>query len=162
MLSVLQKQSEPIYQGRVEFMTKYQALSSKMRDILGLKYSPVGVKFVKPEESLPSDADILSKKSRYCQFLMRARKGEVLALTPENLACPAAYAAFGFGPLPEKISSGEMLSTLGLYADKGAAAEAMRTMPRLGSKSVSAVTTGSLDKIQFGPDVVLSRACLSR
>lgn len=136
-------------------MKEYTKLSSKMRDILNLSYQPVGVKLVKPGEKLPLDAGILSKKSRYCQFLMRARKGETLTLLPENLACPAAYAAFGFGSAARKISSGEMLLALGLYANKDAAAETMRTMPRLKPKSVSAVVAGPLDKIQFDPDVVV-------
>jgi uncharacterized protein (DUF169 family) len=136
-------------------LTVHAESSSKIKNILGLSYSPVGVKFVKPDEELPSDADILSKKSRYCQLLMRARKGETLTLLPENLACPAAYAAFGFGQLPEKISSGEMLFALGLYADKDAAVGTMRTMPRLQLESVSAVTAGPLDRIRFKPDVIV-------
>ena len=136
-------------------MKEYFESASMMKNILSLRYSPIGMKFVGLGEELPSNADILSKKSRYCQLLMRARKGEVLTLTPETFACPAAHAAFGFGQLPEKLSSGDSLCALGLYVDKDAAAETMRTMPRLPLKSVSAVTAGPLGEIQFKPDVVI-------
>lgn len=129
MLNVSQTKLEPICQKQDETLTVYAESSSKIKNILGLSYSPVGVKFIEPDEKPPSDADILSKKSRYCQLLMRARKGETLTSLLENLACPATYAAFGFGQLPEKISSGEMLFALGLYANKDASVETMHTMP---------------------------------
>jgi uncharacterized protein (DUF169 family) len=57
---------------------------------------------------------------------MFGRRGETLLPTPENLACPAAHAGFGFGPLPEIIFSGQILHILGLYETPEAAAESAR------------------------------------
>ncbi len=129
--------------------------SSEMRSILQLEDPPVGVKLFKPSENISSNIKLIDKKSRYCQFLMRARHGETLLLTPEKLACPAAYAAFGFGPLPEKISSGEMLHFLGLYQTKDAAANTMATMPRLKPGSISAIAAGPLEDLTLQPDLVV-------
>ncbi len=116
---------------------------------------PIGVKLLKPSENTASRIRLIDKKSRYCQFLMRARHGETLLLTPEKLACPAAYAAFGFGPLPGKISGGEMLHFLGLYQTKDAAANTMATMPRLKPGSISAIVAGPLEDFTLQPDLVV-------
>jgi uncharacterized protein (DUF169 family) len=127
----------------------------EIKSILQLEDLPIGVKLFKTSENIASNIKLIDKKSRYCQFLMRARHGETLLLTPEKLACPAAYAAFGFGPLPEKISSGEMLHVLGLYQTKEAAANTMATMPRLHLGSISAIAAGPLENFALQPDVVV-------
>lgn len=127
----------------------------EMKLILQLEDLPLGVRLFKPSENITSNIKLIDKKSRYCQFLMRARHGETLLLTPEKLAYPAAYAAFGFGLLPEKISSGEMLHFLGLYQTKEAAANIMATMPRLKSGSISAIAAGPLENFTSQPDIVV-------
>ena len=65
------------------------------------------------------DIELPAQNSRYCQLLMLAKKGQILMLTAEKIACPAAKAALGLGPLPEKISTGEMLYAIGLFSSKG-------------------------------------------
>lgn len=89
---------------------------------------------------------------------MKARRGEKVLLTPENLSCPAAAAAFGFRPLPEKISSGEMLFTLGLFADPPAAARTMALMPRLEPGTCQTVGLVPLAEAAAPPDVVVVEA----
>jgi len=129
-------------------------LSQKMEEILGLDPSPIAVKIVKTEEPLP-DIKLPTQKSRYCQLLMLARKGQNLMLTAENIACPAAKAALGFAPLPEKISTGEMLCTLGLFTSKEAAAKTMSMMPRIKLGAAKAVIAGPLKDFPLEPDVVV-------
>jgi uncharacterized protein (DUF169 family) len=71
-----------------------------MRSILGLGTQPVAVNFYRAQEALTQERT--PEKLRYCQALMKAREGERVILTLDNLSCPAA---FGFRPLPEKIAS---------------------------------------------------------
>jgi uncharacterized protein (DUF169 family) len=125
-----------------------------MEEILGLDYSPIAVKIVKTEEPLP-DIKLPTQKSRYCQLLMLARKGQTLMLTAENIACPAAKAALGFAPLPEKISTGEMLCTLGLFTSKEAAAKTMIMTPRIKLGSTKAVVAGPLRDFPIVPDIIV-------
>jgi len=129
--------------------------ATKMRTILQLEDPPIAVKLFRPSERLPSDMKLVNKKLRYCQFLMLARHGETLLLTPEDLACPAAKAAFGFEPLLEKIASGQMLHTLGLYQSAEAAANTMTTIPRLKLNTVSAIAAGPLGDFPLEPNVVV-------
>jgi len=129
-------------------------LSEKMEKILGLESLPIGVRIVRQEERLP-DIKSPDKKSRYCQLLMLARKGFTFKLTPENIACPAAKASLGFDSLPEKISSGQMLCTLGLFMDEKAAAKTMSMIPRLKLGSAKAVVAGPLKRFPCTSDVVI-------
>jgi uncharacterized protein (DUF169 family) len=135
-------------------MKNLRETTGRMMEILELKNSPIAVKLIKPGEELPN-IKAPGKRPRYCQLLMLGRRGETLLLTPENIACPAASAAFGFSPLPEMISSGKMLHTLGLYETPAAAAETMRTMPRLKPGSTSALVVGPLGDFPLDPDVVV-------
>ncbi|MEM2102013.1 MAG: DUF169 domain-containing protein [Candidatus Bathyarchaeia archaeon] len=125
-----------------------------MEEILGLTSPPVAVKIVKAEDPLPN-INSPSQKSRYCQLLMLARKGQTLMLTAENLACPAAKAALGLAPLPEKISTGEMLCALGLFGSKEAASRTMKMIPRLSLGSTKAVVAGPLRNFPMTPDVIV-------
>jgi len=136
-------------------MMSLRVTAEKMKQILELPHSPTAVRLIKPGEEIPKNIKTPDKRSRHCQLLMLARHGDTLLLTPDQLACPAAAAAFGFAPLPEMISSGKMLHTLGLYESPEAAAETMRTMPRLKPNSISALVVGPLDEFPLEPDVVV-------
>jgi len=129
-------------------------LSQKLEEILGLDTLPVAVKIVKSDESLPNIKEP-AQRSRYCQLLMLAKKGQTLMLTAENIACPAAKAALGLGPLAEKISTGEMLCTLGLFRSKEAAAKTMSMIPRIKLGATKAVVAGPLRDFPMEPDVVV-------
>lgn len=125
-----------------------------MEEILGLDSPPIATKIVKAGETSPSIKSP-PQKSRYCQLLMLARKGQTLMLTAEDLACPAAKAAIGFAPLPEKISTGEMLCTLGLFVSKQAAAKTMSMIPKIKLGATKAVIAGPLKDFPLVPDVIV-------
>lgn len=127
-------------------------LAQKMVDVLELGTLPVAVKFHET-----ADGDYSQKrKMRYCQALMLARHGEEVVLTAENIACPAAAAAFGFKPLPERIAEGDMLVNLGLFAHPTAAKHTMAFMPRLEMGKYEAVHLTPLSRSEgLVPDVVV-------
>lgn len=135
-----------------------EELSSELKSLLGLKWSPIAVKFISKEDKsddFPPDSKI---RLRYCQLLMETKKGRSLSLTTNNISCPAAASAFGLLPLPEKLSSGEMLKTLGLFATNEAAAKSMAQMPRLEMNKFKAVAAAPLENASFEPDVIVIEA----
>ena len=127
-----------------------------LRESIGLRYSPVAVKFIKDEANMPEWAKVFVKNRRVraCQMLMDAKHGENAAITRDNFACPAAASAFGFSQLPERISSGELLCTLGLFLSEEAGKRTMEVMPRLKEKYY-AVIASPLERAEFQPDVVM-------
>jgi uncharacterized protein (DUF169 family) len=136
-------------------LTTNLQFSVLLKEILGLKWSPVAVKLVKPDESINEVPPMSPKRLRYCQLLMEAKRGKSATLTAENIACPAAAAALGLMPLPEKISSGKMLKTLGLFESEEAAAKTMAQMSRMRLGEVKAIAAAPLENATFIPDVVI-------
>ena len=131
-------------------------MNTKIKNILNVEREPVGVKFIKEDElSRLKDQYDSSAKMRYCQALMRAGKGEKIIITAENIACPASAAAFGLKPLPEMLSSGQMLYNMGLFATPEAGAKAMSGMARLAQGEYSAVILSPLETMEMEPDVVV-------
>ena len=130
-------------------------IASKLTKILGLKNQPVAVKLVKKEDALEGLPPEPSIKMRYCQLVMEAKKGTSFTLTKDSISCPAAAAAFGLLPLPEKIEKGTMLKALGLFDSEEAAAELMSKMPRLPLGGFKAVSAAPLSEAGFTPDVVV-------
>lgn len=126
-----------------------------LKEILGLKWSPIGVKLVKANEAITAVPPNSTRRLRYCQLLMEAKRGKSASLTAENIACPAAAAALGLLPLPEKIRSGDMLKILGLFESKDAAAQTMVQMPRIKLGAIKAIAAAPLEDARFRPDVII-------
>ncbi|MGB9837461.1 DUF169 domain-containing protein [Methanothermobacter sp.] len=118
--------------------------------ILDLSASPVGVKF---HEKVPENAVIL-KKHRYCQALMRARRGEVVVLPGDEITCPAAARALGFSELPEKLKTGKGLVGFGIVEEEETGAQMFQDMPELKWRGRS-ILLYPLDRHDEKPDVVV-------
>jgi uncharacterized protein (DUF169 family) len=137
-------------------MSNLSEYTTKLKEILELEREPVGVKFLKEKEkqNLKDNYDDVTK-TRYCQALMRAGKGEKIMVTSENISCPASAAAFGLKPLPEMLSSGQMLYNMGLFATPEAGRKAMEGMTRLNLGDYHAVILSPLGDMEVEPDVVV-------
>jgi uncharacterized protein (DUF169 family) len=131
-----------------------RVLGARLVEILGLSRSPVGVRFLGPEECLPADAVPL-KGHRYCQALMKARDGQDVLLDAEGIACPAAASAFGFKQLPPGLESGKGLVGFGIIADEAIGKKMFEGMSRLKPGSLKALHLYPLDKKEHAPDVVV-------
>ena len=133
-------------------MKKYEQLSELIKSAVDLHSEPVGVKFLK---SIPNNGMKEVDDHRFCQLIMRARKGEELILTKEGITCPAAAAALGFKPLPKNLQDGSMLQGYGIFRDAESAINVMNQMPRLEQGEYVAVAAKPLLKCEEMPDVVV-------
>ena len=122
--------------------------------ILGLEADPVGVRLLGPDAQYPADAKRL-EQHRYCQALMRARRGEHVTLDAEGIACPAAAAAFGFRPLPEGLRNGKGLVGFGIVAEEAVGRRMFEAMPALQPGSVKLMHLFPLRETTHTPDVVV-------
>lgn len=134
--------------------TDSKTLGAQMVELLGLSGSPVGVRFLGPEDDLPSGA-ITLKGHRYCQALMKARGGQDVLVDAEGIACPAAASAFGFRPLPPGLQSGRGLVGFGIVDDEAVGRRMFEGMSRLKPDSVKALHIFPLDKADYSPEVVV-------
>jgi len=140
----------------MEINKKNFEISFALKNLLGLRYAPVAVKFVKKEEEIKDYPSIsLDVSYRYCQMIMEAKKGKICALSPINITCPAAAAAFGFESLPEKIAQGAMLKTLGLFKEEEDGRLLMEKIPRLKPNEIQLIIAMPLEKCTFAPDLIV-------
>ncbi|MBN2006476.1 MAG: DUF169 domain-containing protein [Anaerolineae bacterium] len=129
-------------------------LAQQMAEILGLDGAPVGVRWVAAADAPPAEAHPLLKH-RYCQALMRARRGADVWLDGPNLACPAAAAAFGFRPLPEGLQSGQGLVGFGIVSDPAVGRRMFAEMPRLEPQQLLGIHLFPLTQATRVPDLVV-------
>ncbi len=127
--------------------------ASVMKEILGLTYEPIAVKFLTEKAQLAGFE--MPSERRYCQVLMGAREGKKLLLTGDNISCPAAAWALGFKGPPAKLSSGEMPAGMGIFGSPAAAKNTLDTMPRLEMGKYQMVACCPLGQAPFEPDVVV-------
>jgi len=127
--------------------------ASIMKQILGLTYEPIVVKFLEKKTNL-EDFEMPSER-RYCQVLMGAREGKKLLLSGDNISCPAAAWALGFKEPPLKLSSGEMPFAMGIFGSPAAVRNTFATMPRLKMGKYQMVACCPLGEAPFEPDVIV-------
>ncbi len=65
----------------MEILKKHLECSNTLKNLLGLRYSPVAVKFIKKDEDFKSNLTIdLNGKYRYCQLIMEAKNEKIICL----------------------------------------------------------------------------------
>jgi uncharacterized protein (DUF169 family) len=133
-------------------MKSYKEKAEILKSTVDLRSEPVGIKFYKttPDSRLKEMDD-----HRFCQFIMRARKGEELILTKDGITCPAAAAALGFKPLPKNLQDGSMLQGYGIFEKAESAIKVMNQMPRLAQGEYIAVAAKPLSYWEEPPDVIV-------
>jgi uncharacterized protein (DUF169 family) len=136
-------------------MIDLREASELMRETLGLEFEPVGVFLLGPEDDRADASFVRAHRHRYCQALMRARRGEHVLLMAEDLSCPAAAAAFGFRSLPEGLANGNGLVGFGIVAEAATGRNMFEGMKRLESGCISAIAAAPLSAAKSIPDVIV-------
>lgn len=134
-------------------MTDLKRAASVLREILGLKYEPIAVKFF--EDRVQLDGFDTPSERRYCQVLMGAREGKRYLLTADNIACPAAAWALGFKEPPATLSSGEMPFKMGIFGSPQAVKNTLNSMSRLPMGKYKMLACCPLGEAPFEPDVIV-------
>ena len=133
-------------------MQNFEEINKILTESVGLTSLPVGVKLY---DTIPNNGLKSADDHRFCQLIMRARNGEELILTKDEISCPAAAAALGFKPLPKNLQDGTMLQGYGIFRDKNSAVKIMHDMPRLEQGKYEAVVAKPLKDWDENPDVIV-------
>lgn len=127
-------------------------VSEKLKNLLGLTNEAVAIKLLSDNGAVEGyDSE---KKYTFCQFIMRAREGNKLLATADNIACANGASALGFMPVPEKLANGEFLSALGSFQKEGGQ-KTMELMPRFAQGQFSGIALSPLSEADFEPDIIV-------
>ncbi|NMC41133.1 MAG: DUF169 domain-containing protein [Bacteroidales bacterium] len=135
-------------------MDNIRSDGTRLRQILGLDSYPVGVKFLYSDDKIPQKPEKLTGY-RYCQALMKARRGEHVLLDAEGIACPAAAAAFGFKQLPEGLKTGKGLVGFGIVKEDATARIMFEGMTTLPMGRLKALYLSPLETADIEPEIVV-------
>jgi len=131
-------------------------IAARFEEVLGRDCSPVAVFLLGPDDDLGSFAEWRPLQGhRYCQALMRARRGEAVTLDARGLACPAAAAAFGLRPLPAQLANGKGLVGFGIVTEEDSGRAMFEGMSKLPEGSVHLLALAPLRLAPRLPDVVV-------
>jgi len=133
---------------------RVRELGARLRNLLELRGEPVGVRLLHAGAERPAEAKTLVQH-RYCQAVMRARRGEDVLLDAAGISCPAAAAAFGFRPLPAGLASGQGLIGFGIVADAEVGRRIFEQMPKLELGTLEALHVFPLSAARYVPDVIV-------
>lgn len=128
--------------------------SEKVKKILVLTSSMVGVKFLFAVDQLPEHIYELSGH-RYCQALMRARHGDHVLLDVDGINCPAAAAAFGFKSLPDGLRTGKGLVGFGIVNEESTGQTMFEGMTNIAPGTLKALYLFPLETANIEPDIVV-------
>ncbi|MBI9105637.1 MAG: DUF169 domain-containing protein [Spirochaetales bacterium] len=130
----------------------YKHLSDELTKLLGLPQPAVGVKLIK-DDFIPEGWE-RGDKQTFCQFIMMAREGGRLIADAENISCPNGASALGFIDVPEKLTTGALLETIGAFQQE-AGAEAVASIPRFNRDEFTRIALAPLAQVSWDPDVVM-------
>ena len=134
-------------------LIRFPELSERLKTVLKLEESPVGVKLIKVGEKLPSIAEPENPIS-YCASIARARKGETILMGKDKHICKLGAANLGLIALPETITSGKSHAGI-IFKSTDAASKTISQIPRIEEGIVQATLVFPLENAPVDPDVII-------
>jgi uncharacterized protein (DUF169 family) len=134
----------------------YAEASESLRKLLGLKGSPVAIRFATSREDIPAGMEELDKTIRHCSMVNLARnEGKIFYATSGKHECNGGAWALGFREITPTLKSGDFYFKLGKYDSAAACKRTIDRVPHLGSGDTYATLYAPLEKTSFTPHVVM-------
>lgn len=132
----------------------YDMVSRELKERLGLKKSPVAIKFILREEDIPEGIEKIDENVRHCEMVQKAAQGKMFYATSDEQMCKGGASAIGLMETPEKIKTGEFYQSLGRFSSLGSAKRTMESIPKI-DPMMKAIVYAPLEDIKFDPDVIV-------
>ena len=134
----------------------YADAAETLRKLLGLKGSPVAIKFATSGEEIPQGMQELDKTIRHCSMVNLARnEGKIFYATSKKHECNGGAWALGLREITPTLKSGDFYFKLGKYDSAAACKRTIDRVPHLGSGDTYATLYAPLEKTPFTPHVVI-------
>ena len=130
-------------------------LAEAFKNMLTLRWSPVAVKLLKPDEPIPDNISEPSVPLRHCQAITVARRGNSLYMPPSKHACPDGSAIMGLVPMSPKLRSGELYLLFKKLPNIECAQKMIASRPEFEAGEYRASVVAPLEDATFEPDVVI-------
>lgn len=132
----------------------YTQIGERFRELLKLENEPVAIRWSVRE---PRDIEREEGKSRFCEKLERAMKGEVFYATADEEECMGGARYTGLRDakeFPANMRSGAFLTAMGVYRDIPAVQRSWRNNLNIEPGIFRALIFAPLGRAEFEPDVI--------
>jgi uncharacterized protein (DUF169 family)/NAD-dependent dihydropyrimidine dehydrogenase PreA subunit len=150
--ALLSREKEPVLDAHIH--EQYKEWAQVLKDVLGLRWHPVGVRLLKNGEPLPN-VPVPRERLRYCQSLMAARRGKAFMMPANRHACPDGTSILGLTPVPKKLASGELYILFHKLDNIEAAKRMVSERPSLEARSIDATVVFPFDNAPTKADIVV-------
>jgi uncharacterized protein (DUF169 family) len=135
---------------------QYAEAAETLKTVLGLKGSPVAIKFAASKEEIPAGMQELDKTIRHCSMVNLARsEGKIFYATSGKHECNGGAWSLGLREITPTLKSGEFYFKLGKFDSSAACKRTIDKVPHLGSGDTYATLYAPLEKTPFTPHVVM-------
>ena len=135
---------------------QYAEAAETLKTVLGLKGSPVAIKFAASKEEIPAGMQELDKTIRHCSMVNLARsEGKIFYATSGKHECNGGAWSLGLREITPTLKSGEFYFKLGKFDSAAACKRTIDKVPHLGSGDTFATLYAPLEKTPFTPHVVM-------
>jgi len=130
-------------------------MADVFKKILGLRWSPVAIRLMRPGEGIPDGVVEPSVRIRHCQSITAARRGNCLYIPPRKHACPDGAGIMGLITISPKLRNGDLYVLFKKLPDIERARKMINSRPEFEPGSHTATLVAPLEKATFEPDVVI-------
>jgi uncharacterized protein (DUF169 family)/NAD-dependent dihydropyrimidine dehydrogenase PreA subunit len=133
----------------------YQEMAKILKDTLSLRWEPVAVRLLRPDEECPSGLTEPPLPLRHCQSISLARRGHCLYMPPRSHACPDGAGILGLTPMSPKLRSGELYLLFKKLPNLEIAQKMISTRSEFPPGNFGATLLAPLSEALLEPDVVI-------
>ena len=134
----------------------YPEAAATLKRVLGLKGSPVAIKFATTEEEIPAGMEELDKTIRHCSMVNLARtEGKIFYATSGKHECNGGAWSLGLREITPTLKSGEFYFKLGKFDSAAACKRTIDKVSHLNPGDTYATLYAPLEKTPFTPQVIL-------
>jgi uncharacterized protein (DUF169 family) len=134
----------------------YGEAAETLKTLLGLKGSPVALRFAPSKEDIPAGMEELDKTIRHCSMVNLARtEGKIFYAPSEKHECNGGAWSLGLREITPTLKTGEFYFKLGKFDSAAACKRTIEKVTHLSPGETYATLYAPLEKTPFTPQVIL-------
>lgn len=134
----------------------YAEAAETLKSILGLKGSPVAIRFATSKDDIPAGMEELDKTIRHCTMVNLARsEGKIFYAPSGKHECNGGAWSLGLREITPTLKNGEFYFKLGKFDSAASCKRTIEKVTHLGPGETYATLYSPLEKTPFTPQVIL-------
>ena len=134
----------------------YGEAAETLKTLLGLKGSPVALRFAPSKEDIPAGMEELDKTIRHCSMVNLARtEGKIFYAPSAKHECNGGAWSLGLREITPTLKNGEFYFKLGKFDSAAACKRTIEKVTHLSPGETYATLYAPLEKTPFTPQVIL-------